>query len=292
MGGSSATGGSVVSGGRAGSAGIGGAAGAAQGGFSADGGTMTSEGGTQGGSSGAPGGASATGGVSTALNVPEDGLVLWFAADHGVTETAGAVSKWLDQSGNHQDASQVAATARPRRVTAENGLPMLEFDGVDDSLALAEGFEDFSEGLSFFAVVRMNEGAGCSSVMQFSNGPEIEDIDFGRNEGSIHYEVADRSVTGPLDTFVAQQTTLLGWVHDAAGKAELRIDGQFMVSEQVALPRVIPRAGNFIGRSLYATCVALSARVGEILMYDRPLPSSERTQVEQYLGKKWACCGL
>jgi hypothetical protein len=64
-----------------------------------------------------------------------------------------------------------------------------------------------------------------------------------------------------------------------------------MTSETVPLPNVIPRAGNFIGRSLYATCVALNARVGEILMYDRPLPSSERSQVEQYLGKKWACCG-
>ncbi|HWA71340.1 MAG TPA: hypothetical protein VG937_03350 [Polyangiaceae bacterium] len=288
--GGSATGGN---GGRGGSAAAG-VAGAAQGGLSTSGGAPSSGGATRGGSGGALGGTSATGGTSTVPDIPEDGLVLWFTADRGVTETTtGFVSKWLDQSGNHQDAAQVAATARPRRVAdEESGLPMLEFDGTDDSMALAEGFQDFSQGLSFFTIVRVNDGGGCSSIMQFSNGPEVEDIDFGRNQGSIHYEVADRSVTGPSDTFATQQTTLLGWVHDAAGKAELRIDAQFMTSEQVALPSVIPRAGNFIGRSLYADCHGLSGRVGEILMYARPLPSAERIRVEQYLGKKWGCCGF
>lgn len=219
--------------------------------------------------------------------------MLWFAADRGVTESGGLVSKWLDQSGNHHDASQVATSARPLLVpAAENGLPMLEFDGVDDSLALAQGFQDFSQGLSFFAVAHVLEGSECQSVMQFSNGAEMDDIDFGRYQGSIHYEVSEEYVTGPPDAFTVDQTLLVDYVHDAEGLAEVRIDGQFMNSGNLMLPRVTLRAGNFVGRSLYANCQPLHARIGEILMYARPLSSDDRVKVEQYLGDKWGCCGI
>ena len=239
------------------------------------------------------GGVTSVGGAPPEPEIPQEGLVLWLAADRGVVQTNGIVSKWQDQSGLHADASQVASAARPRRIDAvQNGLPMLEFDGVDDSLALPEGWEDFTTGVSFFSVVHLLEDGVCQAVLEFSNGGEIDDINFGRYKGSVHYEVASEYLTGPTDAFAIGQITLLDYIHDLDGSVELRMDGQFMLAGSLMLPAVISRAGNFVGRSLYADCRALSARVGEIVLYARPLGSEERVQVEQYLGKKWGCCSI
>jgi hypothetical protein len=169
---------------------------------------------------------------------------------------------------------------------------MLEFDGADDSLALPEGFGDFTKGLSYFGVVNILADATCQSVMQLSNGSEIDDIDFGRYKGSLHYEVAAELVTGPTDAFGLKQTALVDYVQALDGKVELRLDSQFMSSGTMMLPVLMKRSANFIGRSLYQDCAPLRARVGEILLYARPLSSDERVQVEEYLAKKWGCCSI
>lgn len=226
-------------------------------------------------------------------DIPLDDLILWLAADRGVTLTDGAVSKWLDQSQTHADAVQGVVGARPRRVdAAQNGLPMLEFDGGDDWLAVPDGFEDLSTGLSFFAVVALRGDGLCTSVMQFSNGVEEDDIDFGRYMGSIHYEVSGPFVTGPDNAFAIGPVTLLDFVHDVDQSVQLRMNGQLLVAGDLMLPIVTLRTANFVGRSLYADCKPLQARVGEILFYARPLPSSERLLIEQYLKQKWGCCSI
>lgn len=295
------------SGGRAGSGG-GGSSGAAGGRGGATGGNVggTQSGGSagasssQGGSGGfalAGGGGAAgsvlLGGAPPLPEIPREQLVLWLAADRDVVQADdGGVSKWLDQSERRAEAAQVPGDARPGRIAAaQNGLPMLEFDGKNDWLGLAEGFDDFSSGLSFFAVVRVLEATACSSVMQFSNGIEIEDIDFGIQR-SIHYEVAGDYMTGPAGTLAVEQTSLLGFVHALDGGVELRIDGRFMLAGTSPLPAVVRRDSNFVGRSLYTNCPTLHARVGEILLYARPLDDAERLLIEQYLGKKWGCCSL
>lgn len=281
------TGGTSAKGGSGGASG--GSAGAAQGGSggSAKGGT----GGAQAGSS-SSGGALASGGTTALPDIPTSGLVLWLAADRGVTQANGAVSKWLDQSPNHADATQVAAASRPKSVTAENGLPILEFDGKDDYLALPEGFANFSAGLTFFAVAQYLEESECAAVMQFSNDSEVDDIDFGRFQGAMHYEVAENYVNAQQGTLAVGPLTLLEFVHDEDEKVELRMDGQFMTPGEMPLPGVVSRVGNFVGRSLYRDCSPLKGKIAEILFYSRPFGQEERLLVEQYLSKKWGCCTL
>lgn len=167
---------------------------------------------------------------------------------------------------------------------------MLEFDGEDDFLALPDGFDDFSNGLSFFAVVEPLGESECSSIVQLSGGTEIDDIDFGRQQRSVHYENADTYLTGTPDAFPQHEVKMVEIVHSVSTDVELRIDGQFLNNGTITLPKVLPRTANFVGRTLYVNCAPLAARVGEIILYSRALNGAERTRVENYLRDKWSCC--
>lgn len=61
-----------------------------------------------------------------------DEMTCWLDANKGVTETAGAVSAWADQSGKGNNAAQATATAQPQLVTgALNGQNVIRFDGLN-----------------------------------------------------------------------------------------------------------------------------------------------------------------
>src|SRR5690349_12038781 len=100
-----------------------------------------------------------------------DGLLLWVRADLGVTQSNGAVSEWLDQSGNQLHARQPDTARQP--TLAEMGIgghPTVVFNG-EDFLSLPSGFADFSHGGSFFAVSVVNEMATCIDQLHLPNGP-------------------------------------------------------------------------------------------------------------------------
>jgi hypothetical protein len=216
-----------------------------------------------------------------------EGLLLWLDAQRGVTEVSGAVSAWADQSGSGLDASQPLASARPRRVSASAALPMIEFDGEDDFLSLADGFSDFREGVSFFAVVEVAEDNGCVGILEFSNGAEVDDINFGRQEGAPHYEVLGGYFHGPDGVFELGQRYIVGLVHDTGRNAELRLNGEFLRVQSFELPENLMRYDNFVGRTLYEGCSLLSGRVGEIILYARGMGDAQRVEVERYLRDKW-----
>ncbi len=63
-------------------------------------------------------------------------LQLWLKADTGVvTNSAGLVSQWQDQSGNANDASQASASSEPQLIQPSviEGAPALFFDGSQDA---------------------------------------------------------------------------------------------------------------------------------------------------------------
>ena len=81
--------------------------------------------------------------------IATDGLLYWFKADAGVELSGGAISKWADQSGNGFDAVQNLEGLRPKLSTTQLlPLPVLEFDGADDLLALPAFERNFSAGVS------------------------------------------------------------------------------------------------------------------------------------------------
>ena len=65
---------------------------------------------------------------SSAPQPPQSNLVMWLKADAGITQAAGTVSAWADQSGNGNNVAQANGALQPTfTASAINGLPGLDF---------------------------------------------------------------------------------------------------------------------------------------------------------------------
>jgi len=236
---------------------------------------------------GEPGGAGGT--SSEQVELPQTGLLLWLRADRGIQQKDGFVQSWQDQSENHTNATQSSVNARPAYLaTGFNGQPTLEFDGQGQFLKFAEGFGDFSKGLSGLIVAKPTK-SDCASMLEFSNGSEIDDIAMGVWDNEWGYEVGEDTIkAGKVDhtTF-----SLYGAIHRATAPSDLRINGSALSTLQIPVP-ILPssklRANNFVGHSLYVVnCGYFQGQISEIILYSRVLTTIELSAVETYLDAHW-----
>ena len=88
------------------------------------------------------------------------GLNLWLSADAGVTaDGSGNVSQWSDQSPGLNNAVQSSSGAKPTSlVDAATGDPVIRFNGSSQYLNLPSGFNNYSAGVSAFAVFTPHSG--------------------------------------------------------------------------------------------------------------------------------------
>lgn len=259
-------------------------------------------GGAAGGGSGGVGGRAGSGGQGGVVSIgglggmaggpevpaiPSVGLSLWLRADRGVVQKTGLVQQWLDQSGQHMDALGTANNVEPKYVTnGLNGLPTLDFDGVDDFLSLPEGFADFSQGLSIFMVMNATDGA-CASIFESSNGSEIQDIALGYYQNIWQYEVASEDLVGGTIDPASATPGVLASVQRATGAVELRLTGNILKQGQFMEPDVALRKENFIGHTLYANCGYFKGQLSELIVYDRAVTDKEVLAIESYLETHW-----
>jgi hypothetical protein len=284
--------GAISTGGTAGAISTGGTAGAVSTGGTAGTISMGGTAGTisMGGTAGALGG---MGGLAGSGSGPAtEGLVYWFSADVGVDVTNGGVARWNDRSMNQADAAQLTSAARPRLATlGDSTLPALVFDGTDDYLGLPPLTATFSKGVSFFAVARATNAAACSSLMQLSNGSEIDDISVDRQNGSLVYEVYSAFLAGQDGAFAVDETRLAEVIQSPDGDVTLWLNGLATGVGSFELPVAVDRNQTFIGRSLYLNCPTFGGEIAEIVFYARAVTADERRAIETYLSDKWQCCG-
>jgi hypothetical protein len=219
--------------------------------------------------------------------------VYWFRADAGVTETNGRISKWADQSGNAQDATQQLSTQRPKLTKTELlPLPVVEFDG-ESVLELPSVDAPMDGGLTFFAVAGRGDESGCSAFMELSNGKEAQDVFFGHSGVPVHFEVDNDWFDTAVDVFPvgAMRQVTIEQSADAqepkGAKVEVYANGAFIGSKGMPFPVRMERTRNFIGQTLYDNCTRLVGGIGELVLYSRVLPPTERVAVESYLKRKW-----
>lgn len=216
---------------------------------------------------------------------PDDiaGLRAWFDADAitGKVDT-DTISQWDDLSGNGLHATQATGANQPTYQTNEiNGLPVVQFDGSNDSLGSALNNADAS--ITVFLIGRFLSGAanvsrilslssdGAASI--FNNG----DSDYGyyANQGG---SIVDLGGT-------PQTATILALVFASNSSTDAYRDGTLHTTFDPSngytggLPLTL---GAQRSTENFAKC-----QIGEVLIYDSALGSTDREAVEQYLGDKW-----
>lgn len=221
----------------------------------------------------------------TAVN----GLWAWWRADVGVSMESG-VSEWEDQSGNGVTLSQPDPSRQPALTpNAQNGLPAITFDDVNDHLENVSRTLDFStEDATFFFVMNTSDSQ-ASSPMGTLDGPTGQGRAIFENEfdaGRVYIggfpaplSLDFGTVTGPavLTVFYdgnagvtqyAVNDWIWGLATDVAGEANP--DGGIRVGDSRS-------DGNDFHGDIH-----------EIVVFNRALSWSERQGIINYLNDRWA----
>jgi hypothetical protein len=241
------------------------------------------------------------------------GLGVWMdAADQGtmfdsnsggsvITNNVG-VGRWMDKSGNGQNATQSISGNRPvYKLNQIGGLPTLDFDGSDDSLEVPDSaFLKTTNGLSLFVVAILrtsaNNNRGLIAKWNSAGGSGNEEWLFtSRAFASPNRQAFFVQNAAGTVTFTSGQTTnqyadgvarVYSGIHDPNGSISVRVSGALENSGASGVSKTDGVAAMTIGR--YATTPSGAVNIGEVLIYNVPLSLAAISAVERYLRYKWS----
>jgi hypothetical protein len=234
--------------------------------------------------------------AATSPPVPASSLCLWLKADAGVTSSSGNVSAWADQSPAGNNAIQSSSGNQPQIISsAINGEPVIRFNGSSDYFQLGPGFQFLSSGMTAFAVFTPTSGSNNARIFNLGNGENTDNVLF------LHYY---SQATMQLDDVIGTST-----FEEVHGGTELVLnspqeytvgkDGSTSLSlyrngtlvgqttSGVTAYNDVLRNSNFIGKSDWPGDSLYQGDIAEVLIYNRPLNSTEQQDVEVYLADKY-----
>jgi len=215
------------------------------------------------------------------------GLLAHFDAGVGAP-TSGAVTTWTDQSGAGHNATQTIAASQPKVVAhLLNNLPVVQFDGVDDSLALPSLFAAGSSG-EIIAVAKVQATANKT----------VQLWQFGQNNGSSYaWGSSVSAVPARYEDFGTDQDGLhTGYSYptnfhivDVSAGSNLQQEWvNYMPIAQFPIGSTLFRSAPVLGASPENLTRLPSGSIAEIFVYSRVLSDTERLALSSYLAAKYA----
>lgn len=210
-------------------------------------------------------------------------LGLWLdATDFNTITKDGSdlVSGWADKSTHENDASQATPTNQPLYVASSiNGIPAIEFNGSDNYMHRST----FTQGVlsqpnTIFIVWELITLP--SAIGKIIDGGGVDRLVVEINELNEWQMWAGDFLIGSLR---AINTPYVSSSYFNTTTSEGFING---VSDMTGDVSTMDINGITIGARFNAIQF-LNVKVGEIIVYDALLTTSERQQVEDYLQDKW-----
>jgi len=228
------------------------------------------------------------------------GLKLWLdASDLGtITESGGAVSLWVDKSRNGSDAVQLTGLLQPVTGTRTiNGLNVIDFDGIDDLMVLDSQPLIGTEARTIILVGFADNGLGQNNFISLS--------DDGTGSGGQYRITAEMGVRidganrlFPAFSVEAGIAAIITATNEVNSNIQLNVSNFQFYKNGVLLSGgtstgqttlVNTNTGNAaVGDDAGGTSNGLDGVIGELIIYNKVLSTSERSQVEQYLSNKWS----
>ncbi len=224
-----------------------------------------------------------------------NGLKLWLKADAGIaTNTAGGVTQWSDQSGNANDAVQGDEALTPKLIPgAQNGKPVVRFDGNDDYLEAAPSPSlDLAADISTFYVVKFDDYATYRAVWAQTAvnfpGPNDYYLLPGTGIPRAYRGNGSSSSLGSVDgTTAVRAGSFVALGYQMAGTTLTHyLNGQATGSGEITATLVNAGGPLKIGtrEDLFTK---MKGDIAEIVIFDRSLTTAERTSVVTYLQTKY-----
>lgn len=218
------------------------------------------------------------------------GLMAWYdAADTAtITSNAGRVSQWNDKSGNARHLTQATGLNQPSTgIHTINSKNVISFDPTTATQVLRTGTLGgiFGTGFTIFFVF-IKTGAAVT----FEDPVNITASNLGT---PIECQNASRFVGGNLFsgayTNVAAQTTaaLMTWQGVAAGVTFAERKNGVAVSNGSTTPWNNSATQQICAGSRSDGVTSFRGDIGEIIIYDTSISTTDRGTVETYLNGKW-----
>lgn len=221
------------------------------------------------------------------------GLKVWFKADAGAgTNDGDAVGTWTDQSASANNVTQSTVANKPTYKTAiKNGLPIVRFDGTNDSLTSATGLPqgDFT----LVIVGRLTTIGSDRSIFAWgvrSNGEARQFHSRNTDVRAFIGYIADVNASTNWSVNTWYVWTIVGTNVPSAGSASATIthrtngtsDGSGTASLAAFTSNSLVVGANTSGTEFWAGDIA------EILQYDSALSGANIDLLETYINNKWA----
>lgn len=233
--------------------------------------------------------------------IPQNGLTLWLKADTGLYTTA---NHWADQSGNGHDMIGPGGANNPTPGTGINGHATVDFNGSSQYLETAVGvtLNQFitSTTFSIFVVSKYTASSDNGKLGALFTSPLI--IDSGGNLGLFIYISSTNDIAwgavnvggnpaGLLsNAFVHSTPECIAFIQSNAtggGNGDSMTIGNSAATTQdgATIASLTGRlcCGFYVGNgSIY-----FKGSIGEIIIYNRAVPSNEQTVITTYLKNKF-----
>jgi hypothetical protein len=213
------------------------------------------------------------------------GLQIWLDATTLGLSGGTAVATWPDLSGNHYDASQATGTKQPIYNTNKiNGLPAVTFDGSNDVLVSVIGgiLTNFS---AFVVIIKTTSRQFNGYVTTAANTNELT-LEDKNNAGAL--DVWDQNVgaQAPTANGVANTGTPLaiGYTYDTA-TINVYSGNTVQGTTNIASGRLGQRVN--IGGNENASFFTMQGSIGELVVYNSNIGSSDRANLFSYFSSKW-----
>ncbi|MCA9574248.1 MAG: hypothetical protein H6726_02845 [Sandaracinaceae bacterium] len=213
------------------------------------------------------------------------------------------VSGWTDLSSSGIEGASADQASAPQRVDgAQNELPVIRFDGVDDAIAFP-GVAAFSQATaSYTAFLVVRASPDVNGQIFFGEGAAFSEVELTASEGEADqltytHAPADAFMEVEVEADARQYGDASGWTNDAFHLVTIQrtreslviwIDGNHMLAkfdvfsefaEQIlteALTLTFSPSGDPIAMDL-----------GEMIVVSSALHYGERKPFEDYLAAKW-----
>jgi len=203
----------------------------------------------------------------------EQNLNTWLRLD----ETTGTTA--ADSSGRSHTGTLVAGAAPGY---AGKVLRSVKFDGAGGHVRLPDGYANFATNgltIALWAMPTVEGGAAnWARFTDFGNGPSTDNILFARNGTSsvLTFEVYESGASGgkvnsPSGTLVLNEWQHLAATLDISGHVVLYRNGTEVSSGSTAVPGIVTRTANFLGRSNWSGDGYFAGKMDDVRVYDRVL---------------------
>jgi len=228
-----------------------------------------------------------------------DGCVLWLDADdkEAIVESSGAVSSWLDKSGNGNHASQGTGTKQPTySANGMNGRGIITFDASTfDTLNAGDSSTiDVAGSITIITASRIADdiasGSGINTVhkdLQYSC--RISDVDVGTISWADSQTWSYYSFGYHSAGLVPSRTAIVTQMRDSSIATECSgyVNGKQVYNKSHGSGDISTTANDCYIGSYNNSSGWWDGQINEVLIYNRALSTDERQSVELYLSRKW-----